>query len=56
MYFRATARTMTAKIILIYKAGMNFWNRAPQYIPASPPTPKDAPRSQSGATDKFVEA
>ena len=40
----------TARISLMVLAGTYFWNIAPQYIPAIPPTPNSSPKNQSGPT------
>jgi hypothetical protein len=52
-YLVAVKIIIKANIHLITLAGTNFWQRAPRYIPAIPPTPNMIPRSQSGATDIF---
>jgi hypothetical protein len=52
-YWPAVKRMVPASIHLIVFAGTNFWQRAPRYIPAIPPSPKRTPRGQSGATDMF---
>jgi pimeloyl-ACP methyl ester carboxylesterase len=50
-YFAAVKRMTPASIHFMVRAGTNFWERAPRYIPTIPPSPNRPPRSQSGATD-----
>ena len=53
MYLKAVKMMIPDSIHLMAFAGTNFWQRAPRYIPAMPPTPNKTPRCQSGATDIF---
>ncbi len=49
MYLRARPEMIIPKPMRITLPEKNFCRRAPRYMPTKPPTPKRAPRAQSGA-------
>jgi hypothetical protein len=44
LYLIAGNKMQPTKIHFINFAGTNFWNLAPQYIPAKPPNPNRKPK------------